>query len=465
MLGNEFDRYTTPEMDHVWSPDWKFRRWAEIEIAAAKALGAPPEALAAMRRAPVPSAQAVATEEARTRHDVIAFLSLWRLDMDANAASWTHRGLTSSDIVDTATALRFKASTDAIRASLRHLTSVVGNQAIVYKDAVRVARTHGQAAEVTTWGWRLAVFTHDLLRAERRLSLVSSLYEVGKLSGPIGDYKTLGPAEEQDTLRDLGLSHTGATTQVITRDVYVDYVHTLAQLASVVGNIALEVRLSSRSELAEMREGTLGSQRGSSAMPHKRNPITAEQLTGLARIVRAQVDPIAQGIELHNERDVSHSSVERIALALASRVTDYAVRECADMMINLRVYPERMRANVLGNLDILSSVVKDRLVADYGLNPKDAYEITFWGFQDWTRPEGDRGPDSPAYETLAESLEMAWTAYAAQHQWQRTDTPDFDQMAALIDRPESMVGQTAHVFTELDFLVNPEKLRNAAAGS
>lgn len=465
MLGNEFDRYTTPEMDQVWSPDWKFRRWAEIETAAAKALGSPSEVLAGMHRAPVPSAQAVATEEARTRHDVVAFLNLWREGMDPEAQSWTHRGLTSSDIVDTATALRFKATTDAIRSSLRQLTNVVGNQALLYKDTVRVARTHGQAAEVTTWGWRLAGFTYDLLRAEKRFALMASLYEVGKLSGPVGDYKTIDPGSEVNVLRDLGLSTTGASTQVVGRDVYVDYVHALAQLASVIENIALEVRLSSRSEVGEVREGTLASQRGSSAMPHKRNPITAEQLSGLGRIVRAQVTPVAEGVALHHERDISHSSVERIALALASRVTDYMTRECARMMADLRVYPERMRANVVGNLDVLSSIIKDLLVSDYDIDPKNAYEMVFWGFHDWNRPESERGPDTVVFETLADSLADAFERIVEAQHLDPAVQPDFDQMVGLLDRPESLVGQTKNVFTELDYNVNPEKLRNAAAGS
>lgn len=465
MQGNEFDRYTTPQMDHIWSPDWKLRRWAEIEIAVAKALGAPSEALFSMSGAMVPSAQAVTSEEASTRHDVIAFLNLWRAGMTDDAAAWTHRGLTSSDIVDTANALRFRATTDAIRSSLRHLTSIVGNSALVYKDAVRVGRTHGQSAEVTTWGWRLAGFTYDLLRAEKRFALMTSLYECGKLSGPVGDYKTMSPQLEMSTLRDLGLETAGVTTQVVPRDVYVDFVHALAQLASVVENIAMEIRLSSRSEVAEMREGTLGSQRGSSAMPHKRNPITAEKLTGLARIVRAQVDPIAQGVALHHERDLSHSSVERMALTLASRVTDYMVSECANMMANLRVYPERMLANVTGNLDVLSSLIKDRLITKHRLSPKDAYEVVFWGFQDWTRPESDRGPDSTVYETLADSLADAFDNIAEAQHWGPVQTPDFDALVGLLDDPGALVGQTANVYVELDYHVNPEKLHKAAAGS
>lgn len=450
---NELDRYTTDEMNHIWSADWKFRRWAEVETAAAKALGAPSEALFSMSGASVPSAQAVAAEEARTRHDVIAFLNLWRAGMDAEARTWAHRGLTSSDVVDTTNALRMKASTDIIRDNLRRLTKVIVRNALLYKDMVRVGRTHGQSAEVTTWGWRLAGFAYDLMRAEQRFALLHIMYERGKLSGPVGDYKTMDPSTEQGALRRLGLEPVGAGTQVVPRDVYVDYMHCLAQLASVIENIALEVRLSSRSEIAEMREGTLGSQRGSSAMPHKRNPITAEQLSGLARLVRAQVAPVADGVAMHHERDISHSSVERVALATASKVADYMVQTATDLMSNLRVYPDRMRANVLGNLDILSSLIKDRLVTQYGLDPKDAYEVTFWGFQDWTRPAEDRGPDSEVFETLADALVSTFSAVADRKNWDTPLVPDFDAMVGLIDHPEKLVGQTGKVFDELEHVL------------
>lgn len=444
----EFDRYTTDVMSNIWSPDWKLRRWAEIEIAVAKALGAPSEVLGVMQRAAVPSAQAVATEEAKTRHDVIAFLNLWRADMQdrEDVTAWTHRGLTSSDVVDTANGLRFKATTDAIRASLAALTRTIGKQALDYRHALRVGRTHGQYAEVTTWGWRLAVWFYDLQRAERRLSMMAELYEVGKLSGPVGDYKSMTPAQELAVLQSLGLHSPGAATQVVSRDVYVDYVHALAQIANVVENIALEVRLSSRSEVGEMREGTLGSQRGSSAMPHKRNPITAEQLCGLARVVRAQVDVTAQGVALHHERDISHSSAERIALALASRVTDYMVTTATRLMSDLRVYPERMRANAEGNLELLSSLIKNRLVEKHGLDPADAYEVTFWGFDNW-----DAKDKTCSFETLADALYDAWQRCMVEERNWLIDPPDFEDLVAMSDDLDALVGSTGPVFAEIEF--------------
>lgn len=441
MLANEYNRYTTEAMTNIWSGDWKMRRWAEIETAAAKALGAPSEALEDMQRAPVPSAQSVADEEHRTGHDVIAFLNLWREGMGDAGRTWSHRGLTSSDVVDTANGLRMKTSTDVIRSSLYALTRTVSRQALTYQNAVRVGRTHGQTAEVTTWGWRLAGFAYDLLRAEHRLSMLSGLYEVGKLSGPVGDYKTLRPEDELSALTNLGLSPVGAVTQVVPRDVYVDYLHCLAQTASVVENIALEVRLSSRSEVAEMREGTTASQRGSSAMPHKRNPITAEKLCGLARVVRAQVDQVAQGVALHHERDISHSSVERVALNLASQVTDYMLNTANRMMADLRVYPERMLANVKGNLDLLSSLIKNRLTAEYGVDPKDAYEVVFWGFEN-AAPKGDE-------EALAESLRAAWRAGSWMQGDDEVEVPDFESLVGLLDHPASLVGDTDQVFAEL----------------
>jgi len=451
MYGNELERYTTPVMSQVWSGDWKFRQWAEIEIEAAKALGAPQDVINVMDRASVPTASAVEQEETKTRHDVIAFLNLWRAGMGDrdDVLAWTHKGLTSSDIVDTANGLRFKASTDVIRASLEKLTHCVGNQAILYKDAVRVGRTHGQSAEVTTWGWRLAAFTYDLIRAERRLSALSELYEVGKLSGPVGDYKSMAPADELRALRNLGLRTTFASTQIVTRDTYVDYVFALSQIASVIESIALEVRLSSRSEVGEMREGTLGSQRGSSAMPHKRNPITAEKLCGLARVVRAQVDVVAQGVASHHERDISHSSVERIALATASQVTDYMLVTCLRMMSDLRVYPEVMRENVVGNLDLLSSVIKNRLTEDHGVPPEFAYEVVFWAFDAWR----DHGKSTSLAELLADS----WLA-ACESKNVHPGEPDFEALTGLLEEPEKLVGQTRFVFEELNAHLNPVDL-------
>lgn len=450
MYGNELERYATPHMSQIWSGDWKFRQWAQVEIEAAKALGAPQEAINDMDRAPVPTASAVEQEEARTRHDVIAFLNLWRKDMGPQGISWTHRGLTSSDVVDTVNGLRFKASTDVIRASLEKLTHFIGNQALMYKDAVRVGRTHGQSAEVTTWGWRLAAFTHDLMRAERRLSALSELYEVGKLSGPVGDYKSMAPADELGALRNLGLRTTFASTQIVGRDTYVDYVFALSQIASVIESIALEVRLSSRSEVGEMREGTLGSQRGSSAMPHKRNPITAEKLCGLARVVRAQVDMVAQGVASHHERDISHSSVERLALATASQVTDYMLVTCLRLMSDLRVYPERMRANVLDNLDLLSSLIKTRMVDD-DHDPTFAYEVVFWGFHEWSQP-GNGG-----FETLADALLDSYGRCADQLNV-LVEPPDFNELVGLLDEPEKLVGQTRFVYEELDAHINGHDL-------
>lgn len=447
---SEFDRYTTEAMGHVWSADWKFRQWAAIETQAARALGAPQEALEDMQAATVPSAQAVTTEEATTRHDVIAFLNLWRKGMGEAGRTWSHRGLTSSDVVDTANALRMKASTDVIRASLLSLTKAVARQAVLHKDAVRVGRTHGQHAEVTTWGWRLAVFAFDLLRAERRVSALAELYEVGKLSGPVGDYKTVSVAQEVDALRNLGLGGTGANTQVVSRDVYVDYVFGLAQVASVVEAIAMEVRLSSRTEVGEVREGFFSGQRGSSAMPHKQNPITAEKLCGLARVVRAQVDQVAQGVALHHERDISHSSVERLALATASQVTDHMLNEAWRMVSNLRVYPDRMLANVKASPELLSSLIKNRLV-ESGVDPQHAYAIVFWGFHAWSNS------DHGGYDSLTDALLAAWTEGTWREKYPaELEPPDFGAMIRLLEEPLDLIGNTEPVFAELEQWLQPD---------
>lgn len=454
---SEVDRYTTPTMTHIWSPNWKFERWAEIEIKTAEALGASPMALAQMRDAEVPLSSEVDAEEKKTRHDVVAFLNLWRESMGEQGRSWTHLGLTSSDIVDTANGLRMKASTDVVRSGLFNLTKLVVDQARHHRNTVRVGRTHGQHAEVTTWGWRLAVFAFDLIRAERRLATLSPLYEVGKLSGPVGDYKGLSSANETSILLNLGLSPTGASTQIVSRDVYVDYVHALAQVASVIENMAMEIRLSSRTEVGEMRELFGQRQRGSSSMPHKRNPIKSEQLCGLARVVRAQVEAVAAGVAVHHERDISHSSVERIALPLASNLVDYMLTEMHVLLRNLRVYPATMRKRAMESTEVLSAYVKDQLI-NSGYAPDHAYDIVFWGFEDWLRPVEDRGPDSEHFETLAEALQSSWRRVTEQHgsTYAELDAPDFETWSKVLENPEQLIGDTDAAYSELNAFVSPD---------
>ena len=446
MLANELARYATPEMSRVWSADWKLRRWVEIEIAAARAQGAPEEALKEMGWASTPRPADVAAEEQRTHHDVIAFLNVWRHDMAPTGRSWTHRGLTSSDVVDTANAMRMKASAEVVQSSLTNLIRCVGQMALDHRYSVRVGRTHGQTAEVITWGWRMAEFTYAIDRARRRLAVLAPFFAVGKLSGPVGDFKRTSYAVERAAMWDLGLAQPGAASQVVMRDAYVDYVHALAQAATVVEAIALEVRLSSRTDTGEVAEGFAVTQRGSSAMPHKRNPIKAEQLCGLARLVRAQVEPVAQGVATHHERDISHSSVERVALQTASVITDYMVTTCTRLMSDLVVNTDAMRRRVTESPELLSAMIKDRLV-EQGWDPQAAYEVVYRGFRCW-----DNGR-SENHATLVEALEEPWS----DGMWSDPvpEVPDFASLVKMLDRPEDLLGNTDHVYDEIGTMVGP----------
>jgi adenylosuccinate lyase len=435
-MHNELDRYSTDEMGKIWSTDWKLQTWARIEIEAAIAQGAPDVAVQEMRNACVPTAPAVEAEENVTRHDVVAFLNCWRSGMGKNGQSWTHRNMTSSDLVDTANAMRMKASAEVIDERLEDLCTVLSRQALTYRSAVRVGRTHGQTAEVTTWGWRMAEFMCAVDRARSRFRVLEPFYNVGKLSGPVGDFKRLTPVAQAVALTALDVYVPETTSQIVMRDGYVDYAHVLAQTATTIETIALEVRLSSRTDTGEVAEGFKPGQRGSSAMPHKRNPITAEKLCGLARIVRAQVDPIAQGVASHHERDISHSSVERIALQTASVVADYMVKTCTDMMVNLMVYPKVMRRRVISSPELLSAMIKDALV-ESGVDPSAAYHVVFNSFAEWGG--GFRNE-------LIEILHEHWLY--TDPSWTKTPdlVPDFTALIGLLDEPEQLIGHTDGVF-------------------
>jgi len=446
MLGDELNRYTTDAMSNVWSPDWKIRRWAEIETAIAEAQDAPSSALREMAAAPVPRASDVATEEQETRHDVVAFLNLWRGGMGEAGQSWTHRGITSSDLVDTANGMRLVASTDLIRQSLTSLSQVLGESAIAHQASIRVGRTHGQVAEVTTWGWTLAKFFFAIRRAEQRFALLSPLYEVGKVSGPVGDYKRVTTEQELNVLTRLNLRGQNATSQIVMRDAYVDYLHCLSQTASVVEALAMEVRLSSRTEVGEVAEGFSPNQRGSSAMPHKRNPITAEKLTGLARLVRAQVEPVAQGVASHHDRDISHSSVERIALATASQLVDHMVTTATRMMADLRVNTDVMENRVRNSVDLLSALVKDQLV-EWGAAPALAYNVVFIAFQEWSSP-GHGG-----YDTISQALEVTWNHAIELLNTKPGWVPEFVDLVKRLNDPLALVGQTADVYHEIETML------------
>jgi adenylosuccinate lyase len=375
------ERYTLPEMGRVWSEAHKYELWCKVETivleAHATAGTVPTDAVEPVRNAPPPSPEAVAAVEAVTQHDVIAFLTAWADNTSPrDAAAWVHYGMTSSDLLDTALALQLVEATDLLLARTSALVAALRDHGLAHRATLRVGRTHGVHAEPDVWGHRVADFAFAMARSRDRLVRARDAVAVAKVSGAVGSYSNIDPAIEQHVARELGLRPADVATQVVIRDGVSEWVSALAVIATVCEAIALEVRHGQRTEVRELAEPFGSGQKGSSAMPHKRNPILCERICGLARIVRAQVVPVLEGIPLWHERDISHSSVERVSLPDAAIGTDYLLHLTSRLVNGLVVDATRMRANLdaTGGL-IYSSAVLLALV-ESGLSREDAYALT-----------------------------------------------------------------------------------------
>jgi adenylosuccinate lyase len=375
------ERYTLPEMGRVWSEAHKYELWCRVETIVLEAHAAagtvPGDAVEPVRNAPAPTPEAVAAIEAVTQHDVIAFLTAWA-DNTAprEAAAWVHHGMTSSDLLDTALAVQLVEATDLLLARLDGLIAALRDHALAHRATLRVGRTHGVHAEPDVWGHRVADFAFAMARTRDRLRRARESVAVAKISGAVGSYSNIDPGVEQHVAAALGLKPADVATQVVLRDGISEWVSVLAIVATICEAIALEVRHGQRTEVRELAEPFGSGQKGSSAMPHKRNPILCERICGLARVVRAQVVPVLEGIPLWHERDISHSSVERIALPDAAIGADYLLHLTARLVNGLVVDADRMRANLdaTGGL-IYSSAVLLELV-ETGLSREDAYALT-----------------------------------------------------------------------------------------
>jgi adenylosuccinate lyase len=375
------ERYTLPEMGQVWSEAHKYELWCRVETivleAHADAGTVPAEVVAPVASAPAPSPEAVAAVEAVTQHDVIAFLTAWADNTKPReAAAWVHHGMTSSDLLDTALAIQLVEATDLLLAKASALVVALRDHALTHRTTLRVGRTHGVHAEPDVWGHRVADFAFAMARSRDRLARAREAVAVAKISGAVGTYSNIDPAIERRVADSLGLRPADVATQVVIRDGISEWVSALAVMATVCEAIALEVRHGQRTEVRELAEPFGTGQKGSSAMPHKRNPILCERICGLARVVRAQYVPVVEGIPLWHERDISHSSVERIALPDAAIGTDYLLHLTLRLVNGLVVDAARMRANLdaTGGL-IYSSAVLLELV-ESGLSREAAYSIT-----------------------------------------------------------------------------------------
>src|SRR5438128_7945831 len=338
-------------MGRVWSEENKFQKWLEAELAATETLAeagqVPRAAAAAIRERAQVNVARIRELEARVRHDVIAFtMAVGEAIGDPAAARWLHYGLTSSDVVDTAQALQVRDASRLIEQGLARLGAGLERGAQELKDTPQIGRTHGMHAEPIAFGLKIANWFAENRRSLERFNLAATQMAVGKISGAVGNCAHLGPEIEQKICKRLGLEVAAISSQVIQRDRYAQYLTTLAVVAASLEKVALEIRHLQRTEVREVEEPFGDEQRGSSAMPHKRNPVSCEQLCGLARVVRANAQAALENVALWHERDISHSSVERIILPDSTILVDYMLARMTEIVAQIRVFPERMLPNL-----------------------------------------------------------------------------------------------------------------------
>jgi len=371
-------RYTRAPMGRIWSDESKYAAWLEVETVSSEILAedgiVPAEAAKAIRERGAFDVERIHEIEAEVKHDVIAFTTAVAEKIGPESR-WLHYGLTSNDVVDTAQALQIKQASTIIRQDIVQLLSVIKSRALEFRDTPIVGRTHGMHAEPTTFGLKLLNWYAEMLRNQQRFEAAAEQMRVGKLSGAVGTFGHIGPEQEERICAALGLNAASIATQVIQRDRHAYYIATLAVIASTLDKIATEIRHLQRTEVREVEEYFSEKQKGSSAMPHKRNPITAEQICGLARVVRANSQAALENVALWHERDISHSSVERVILPDSTILTDYLLAKTATLIEKLVVYPARMKKNLelTGGLIFSGQLLLD--LAEAGMSREDAYRL------------------------------------------------------------------------------------------
>src|SRR5579863_10347938 len=371
-------RYTRPDMGRIWSDENRFRTWLTVEVAATETLAeagmVPKDAAKAIRKRANFDLQRIHEIEAEVRHDVIAFTTAVA-EIVGPEARWFHYGLTSNDVVDTAQALLIGQASTIIAADLDRLSEVLKRRAWEFKDTPMIGRTHGIHAEPITFGLKLAIWFSETQRNIERFRQAAEDMRVGKFSGAVGTLAHLSPELEEKICARLGLKAAAVSSQVIQRDRHAYYLATFAVIASTLDKIATEIRHLQRTEVREAEEFFSEKQKGSSAMPHKRNPVTFEQISGLARVVRSNAQAGFENIALWHERDISHSSVERVILPDSTTLVDYMLQKTANLIDTMFVYPERMLANLesTGGLVFSGQLLLD--LVEHGVSREDAYRM------------------------------------------------------------------------------------------
>ena len=373
------ERYTRPEMGKIWSDENKYAAWLKVEIAATNAWceagEVPKEDAEKIAKNASFTAERVAELEQMTHHDVVAFTRTVSESLGPEK-KWVHFGLTSTDVVDTAQGYILKQADEIIRKDLHELKKTIAEKARKYKNTVEMGRTHGVQAEPTTFGLKLARWYAEINRDIERFEHAAKGVESGKISGAVGTFANVPPEIETSVLKQLGLTQQPITSQVLPRDLHAEYIATLALIATSIENWATEIRGLQRSEIHEVEEHFRAGQKGSSAMPHKRNPIGSENLCGMARVLRGQIVTAYEDVTLWHERDISHSSAERIILPDSTIAIDYMLDRFNRILTNLDVFPETMLKNMDKTYGLIySQRLLLKLIDEAGLSREDAYDM------------------------------------------------------------------------------------------
>ncbi|RJQ45124.1 MAG: adenylosuccinate lyase [Nitrospiraceae bacterium] len=371
-------RYTRPEMAKIWEPENKYQKWLDVELAACEAWASlgeiPKKSLATIKKKAKFTISRIDTIEKTVKHDVIAFLTSVAEHVGPDSR-FIHKGLTSSDIVDTALALQMREASDIIIKDIKELLRVLKSGALKYKNTLRMGRSHGIHAEPTTFGLMFALWHEEMKRNLSRIEAAKKAISCGKLSGPVGTFSNVPPFIEQHVCKKLRLSPAPVSTQIIQRDRHAEYMNALAITAATIEKIAVEIRHLQRTEVLEAEEPFEKGQKGSSAMPHKRNPVGSENLSGLARVVRSHALAAMENIALWHERDISHSSVERIILPDSTILLDYMLARLTGILRGLHVYPDRMMENIEKSFGLFCSQRVLLRLTEKGLSRENAYQL------------------------------------------------------------------------------------------
>jgi len=372
------ERYTRKEMGRLWEPENRFQTWLDVEIAACEAwaeLGKIPKgALAAIKKNAGFDVKRIDEIEAVVKHDVIAFLTSVAEKVGPESR-YVHKGLTSSDIVDTAQSLLMKEAAGIIIKDLRNLIAVLKEQAFKYKDTICIGRSHGVHAEPMTFGLKFALWFEEAKRNLERMEKARKIISIGKFSGAVGTFSNIPVAIEEKVCKKLGLRPEPIATQVVQRDRHAEYLSTLAIIAASIEKIVVEIRHLQRTEVLEAEEPFAKGQKGSSAMPHKRNPVGCENLSGLARVVRSNALAAMENVALWHERDISHSSVERVIIPDSTILVDYMLNRLTGILSGLQVYPERMKENLNRSYGLYNSQNVLIRLTEKGMTREDAYAL------------------------------------------------------------------------------------------